>query len=648
MRIVFMAYDRKGYNGGPIINVRRILPALQSRGHVVCALIPFLDGEAPNVAFLKESGITCKSISFPEYSEDLVRWILKEVKAFQPDIFIPNISHQGGYAARWIREAGIPTVIAHRSDDAQNWCLVKTFVTGKKKWRVNGLMCVSEYLRNEASKLIKYPVETAVIPSGVPKSPFIASQTGETLKVVYAGRLEQRQKRIWETLRTFIAIAKNNDNTEFTFIGEGAERVAMQHKVAQQGLKNKITFTRKLNDEAYHQELSKHHIIVLMSDYEGIPGSLIDGMMCGLVPVCLRITGIEELIKHRQTGFLLNSRAELEKLVDTLHSEEIRKSIGKNALAHVHHHFSLESCVDRWEAFCYKLVDNNQKKQVIKMPRRLNLPAATLPYEGAKRKNRTLYNIAKSIIKNFLKKGVKSSTKVDMIHDNFINIPLSRENLDRYYHRASILNALNKSLPHLSGRLLDAGCGQMPYRSHILNRSAVTEYVGLDIETAKNYSDTVKPDATWDGKTMPFGDESFHCAFATEVLEHVPEPINFLSEIYRTLKTDGVFFFTVPFVWPLHETPHDEYRYTPYALERMLQKAGFSNIVLTPLGGWHASMAQMIGLWVKRSPLSTNKRKVLAYLLFPFYKYLLKKDQKIIGEGQMITGVSGIAYKQKD
>lgn len=235
-----------------------------------------------------------------------------------------------------------------------------------------------------------------------------------------------------------------------------------------------------------------------------------------------------------------------------------------------------------------------------------------------------------------------------MSADNFTNIPFSLENLDRYNIRASILNAINSNLPHFKGNFLDIGCGKMPYKNYILQNSAVTKYVGLDIENALEYDVSVKPDFTWDGVKMPFKDGQFDTAFGTEVLEHCPRPEIILGEVNRVLKPGGIFFFTVPFLWPLHEVPHDEYRYTPFALKRMLEETGFVDIEIKPTGGWHASLAQMLGLWVRRSPLTMRKRKIMSAFFKPVIKYLVKKDQytdKSFHESQMITGLYGIAKK---
>lgn len=232
--------------------------------------------------------------------------------------------------------------------------------------------------------------------------------------------------------------------------------------------------------------------------------------------------------------------------------------------------------------------------------------------------------------------------------DYFTNIPFSTENLDRYYIRTSIFNALTSNLSKFRGEILDIGCGKMPYKEYILENSQVIKYVGLDIENALEYDSDIKPDYSWNGVVMPFENDSFDCAFGTEVLEHCPVPEIVLKEVFRVLKPDGFFFFTVPFLWNLHEVPHDEYRYTPFSLQRHLENSGFSNIEIKALGGWHASMAQMLGLWVRRSPMNSKKRTILSFLLKPVIRVLIKKDSKMntrFIEGQMITGLYGTAKK---
>ncbi|GAA3614085.1 class I SAM-dependent methyltransferase [Flavivirga amylovorans] len=234
-----------------------------------------------------------------------------------------------------------------------------------------------------------------------------------------------------------------------------------------------------------------------------------------------------------------------------------------------------------------------------------------------------------------------------MIND-FINTTFASSNLDDYIIRTAIFKAIVENIHLFEGDLLDIGCGKMPYKEYILKHSQTKSYAGLDIETALQYDSIVKPDYTWDAIKMPFEDNSFHSAFGTEVLEHCHEPEVILKETYRVLKTGGSFFFTVPFLWPLHEVPNDACRYTPFSLERHLKNSGFKDIQIKATGGWHAAMAQMLALWIKRGPISRKKRKWLIFIFKPIIKVLIKKskaEKVVFKEGQMITGLYGFAKK---
>jgi len=215
--------------------------------------------------------------------------------------------------------------------------------------------------------------------------------------------------------------------------------------------------------------------------------------------------------------------------------------------------------------------------------------------------------------------------------------------------RTCIWNAVQACAPKFSGHLLDVGCGSKPYRQFLLDNKYISQYTGLDIETAIVYNEEVKPDFTWDGINMPFADNSFDTLMATEVLEHCPDPNRIINEMKRVLKPGGLLFFTVPFLWNLHEVPHDEYRYTPFALQRIFKECGMEKAELHAHGGWDMAMAQMIGMWVTATKQG-SKRKRWAILLNPVMKRLMRNDNKKqpipFEDGMMINGLYGMAWKR--
>ncbi len=233
-------------------------------------------------------------------------------------------------------------------------------------------------------------------------------------------------------------------------------------------------------------------------------------------------------------------------------------------------------------------------------------------------------------------------------YDAFLH-PLCRPGtLDLCGARRSILSALRRELPRLTGTVLDIGCGHMPYKTLVLSPpSRATQYIGIDLPN----NEYREPDLAWDGRTIPLEPASADCALATELLEHCSDPEAVLRATFRVLKPGGFLFLTVPFLWPLHSVPRDEYRFTPFSLERHLRNAGFVDVQLRALGGWEASLAQLLGLWIRRRPagriLHSILRPAASLAAWPAVWLLERIDDppRHFGEGCMFTGLCGTAVR---
>ena len=141
-----------------------------------------------------------------------------------------------------------------------------------------------------------------------------------------------------------------------------------------------------------------------------------------------------------------------------------------------------------------------------------------------------------------------------------------------YFVRRGLYKGLLQTAPLLAGNVLDFGCGQKPYRE--LFTQAVS-YTGLDIEQSGHVHTGEDIDVYYDGKVIPFVDESFDHVFATEVFEHVFNIDEVLPEIKRVTKMGGRLLITCPFVWPEHERPYDFARYTSFGIRHILEQHGY-------------------------------------------------------------------------
>jgi SAM-dependent methyltransferase len=218
--------------------------------------------------------------------------------------------------------------------------------------------------------------------------------------------------------------------------------------------------------------------------------------------------------------------------------------------------------------------------------------------------------------------------------------------LDLYLIRRYIHKHIINSLPILKGKVLDVGCGQMPYKEMITSDSA--QYIGLDIESTEIY-DNYKPDLTWDGVSMKIEDGSIDNVLLTEVLEHCPDPSVTIREIHRVLKKNGHVVFSVPYVWYLHESPWDFYRYTPYSLKHLFEKNGFEIVQLSRSGGNDLTFLHSYFIWLKRGSLPKIIRFMIYITTLPLIIISLllikQKSYQSFKNGDMYLGLTGVVKK---
>ena len=187
--------------------------------------------------------------------------------------------------------------------------------------------------------------------------------------------------------------------------------------------------------------------------------------------------------------------------------------------------------------------------------------------------------------------------------------------LDSFGNRRLIVRALQENLSGFSGTVLEVGCGEKPYRQLLLSAPSRADcYIGMDMPNNLYGS----PDIVWDGTAMPLPDASVDSCLLTEVLEHCPDGLLVLSEVFRVLKPDGFLFLTIPFIWPIHTVLHDEYRILAPANShpgRLFCSANKSHGRAQSRAGHHAGTVGAPPSSYSRAHLAT--RALTSWMLWP-------------------------------
>jgi len=101
-------------------------------------------------------------------------------------------------------------------------------------------------------------------------------------------------------------------------------------------------------------------------------------------------------------------------------------------------------------------------------------------------------------------------------------------------------------------RVLEVGSGEGYGTNKLSKSNKVKEIIGLDVDfnSIKKASNKYKSSRLsfrhYNGKTFPFKENCFDVVISFQVIEHIQDDINYLHEVYRVLKKNGIFILTTP------------------------------------------------------------------------------------------------------
>lgn len=167
---------------------------------------------------------------------------------------------------------------------------------------------------------------------------------------------------------------------------------------------------------------------------------------------------------------------------------------------------------------------------------------------------------------------------------------------------------------HARGHLADFGCGKVPLYG--LYRSFVDQVTCIDWPQSLHAGHHIDVAADLNQR-IGLPDEAFDTILSSSVLEHIWAHGTFWDEMVRTLRPGGKIILIVPFVYGLHEEPHDYFRWTRHALARACEERGLRVRELEAYGGGFDVLADLFvrSLGAVSMPLAGWTASLLAKLL---------------------------------
>lgn len=133
------------------------------------------------------------------------------------------------------------------------------------------------------------------------------------------------------------------------------------------------------------------------------------------------------------------------------------------------------------------------------------------------------------------------------------------------------------------GRLADLGCGDVPF-FHFY-RNLVQENICIDWAHSSLETSFLDYEADLNLPLEFLESGSFDTVLCTDVLEHIYNPEILFSEMVRILKKDGHLILAVPFLYWVHDSPHDYHRYSHFKLNEFCAKRNMDVVSIEIFGG---------------------------------------------------------------
>lgn len=150
--------------------------------------------------------------------------------------------------------------------------------------------------------------------------------------------------------------------------------------------------------------------------------------------------------------------------------------------------------------------------------------------------------------------------------------------LARLYAGQTIARVLmNRALAEekISGLVVDIGGGRHPDYFSYLQVAPDTRVEPLDLSMS---------DIDLEKDALPYASASVDTVLMCNVLEHIYHHQQLLAEARRILRPQGSLAGFVPFLVGYHADPHDYFRYTNEALQKLLAEAEFVGIEVKRVG----------------------------------------------------------------
>lgn len=334
------------------IYLQKLIPRLIERGISVTLFL--ISPRNPERCFLwrfcQDNGVPIRATPSLGSMTNNIRWLVGSARAIGADVVVTHHCHWALSAAASLRALRIPTIgVLHCEDEATERIVALYGVRGSPLLQ-SRFVAVSSGVAEMAKRTgAVVPVKT--IPNGIEVGHLYCGWRTQPLKVCFFGRLVQQQKRILDLTHQFCDAAERLSGVEFHIWGGGEQEDEVRRILRRRAALLPVHLHGAITNPEVLAAMREHDVIVLLSEYEGLPFSLLEGMSCGLIPVVSDFDKSEDpLVVDGENGIVLEDyRSQFVPAIEALIKDPgLRQRLSMAARDRISADFGIGAWADSW------------------------------------------------------------------------------------------------------------------------------------------------------------------------------------------------------------------------------------------------------------------------------------------------------------
>ena len=355
MKIAYVI-TRSDVMGGASVHLLDLAVGAIGEGHEA---VIYVGGAGVFTKQAKAKGLACVSLgnlrrNIRPIADVLCFFELRSrLKEYEPDVIHLHSSKAGIIGRLVAKNLAIPSVFT-----AHGWAFTEGISSWKRKFylaierfmvRVEGkVITVSDYDRALALKSgVGKADKLIVIHNGMPDVTVerIRSEANRPIRFIMVARFDEQKDQAL-LIHAFTHVQRQDWILEL--VGDGPLIDEVRSQVVKLGVADKVVFSGACNDVP--ERLAASDVFCLISNWEGLPLTILEAMRSGLPVIASKVGGVQEAVIDGRTGYVI-SRGDLAGLtaaIDTLMaSDEQRTQFGNNGRENYVMNFTFEKMLEK-------------------------------------------------------------------------------------------------------------------------------------------------------------------------------------------------------------------------------------------------------------------------------------------------------------